>query len=254
MIAPIAMFAAMLNDSRPTARELLATVTVTGRCVKGCPSGEMTLGAGVIVNRRPDGTLVVLTARHVIEHSIAPSIFVRNGAQPGIDFDWFATERFARRASVIAYASNVDLALVSFLPGREDDYGFASLSADDARSRRISGVVVGAPYGSLWTVSEYTVLERGGGTMLLNCSTCGPGDSGGGVFDANGGLLGILVQQRVDGADDETGVRTTEFQAISLAEVRLFLNATRRQRSRGVPPALESRAWARFDATHGPMH
>src|ERR1700679_364440 len=111
MLAPIALFAAMLNDSRPTARELLATVTVTGRCVKGCPSGEMTLGAGVIVNRRPDGTLVVLTARHVIEHSIAPSIFVRNGAQPGIDFDWFATERFARRASVIAYASNVDLAL-----------------------------------------------------------------------------------------------------------------------------------------------
>jgi hypothetical protein len=60
-------------------------------------------------------------------------------------------------------------------------------------------------------------------------------------------LLGILVDQRVDGPDAATGVRTSEFQAISLAELRLFMNATRRQRSHGAPPPSESQAWIRFD-------
>lgn len=246
MLAPIALFAALLDDSHPTARELLETVTVTGHCVEVCPNGEMTLGAGVIVDRRPDGTLVVLTARHVIEHSVAPSVFVRDGAQPGVGYGWFARERYARRANVIAYASNVDLALVAFRPTTDDDYAFASLARGDAHSRPMSGFVVGDPYGSLWTVSRYTLLERGGGTMLLDCATCGPGDSGGGVFDATGGLLGILIDQRVDGPA-ATGIRTSEFQAVSLAELRLFMNATRRQRSHGTPSSSESEAWLRFD-------
>jgi S1-C subfamily serine protease len=236
---------AVLSDARPTAQELRSTVTLTGRCVRSCRPGEMTLGAGEIVGRRPDGTLIVLTARHVIESIAMPRVYVRNDAEPGIDFTSFAQGTGARRATVIAYASNVDLALVAFRPLDEDDYAFAALAPGDRSISAKPGVVIGDPNGLLWTVSNYTFLNNAASTFLLNCWTCGPGDSGGGVFDSAGRLVGILVQQRVVFDDGAAPLRTTQFLAISLPELRLFLGATERQRSQS-PPAV-SAAWMRFD-------
>jgi S1-C subfamily serine protease len=142
---------------------------------------------------------------------------------------------------VLAYASNVDLALVVFRPWGSDDYDFAPLAAEGAQGE--PGVVVGDPYGSLWTVSRFTFLQTTPDAFLLDCATCGPGDSGGGVFDAGGRLIGILVQQRVEGQEAR---RTSQYLAVSLPELRLFLDATQANRRPG-PPHL-SDAWIRFES------
>jgi S1-C subfamily serine protease len=249
LLAELALTAALFDDWRPTARELLSTVTVTARCVTNCPRGRLSIGVGEIIDRGPDGTLVVLTARHVVVGGATPYVYVRNGAHPGVAFQAFARERYARRATVLVYAKNVDLALVSFRPLHDDVYGFAELAADRARSTARSGFVVGDPNGTLWVISHYRTLKAGSpGTFLLNCTTCGPGDSGGGVFDSNGGLLGILVQQRVYG-DGAPGDRTTVFQAVSADELQLFLNATVAERGGGT--TNDPDPFARFDTTLG---
>ena len=243
MLAPF-LFATLLDDARPTMQELRSTVTVTGPCVRDCVGGgQMTLGAGEIVGRQPDGGLVVLTARHVVESIATPRVYVRNGARSGIDFAAFARESSARSATVLAYANNVDLALVVFRPQGSDDYDFAPLAAVGAQGE--PGVVVGDPYGLLWTVSRFTYLQTTPDALLLDCVTCGPGDSGGGVFDTGGRLIGILVQQRVEGNDGEQARRTSQYLAVSLSELRLFLDTT--QAKQPGPPRL-SDAWIRFES------
>jgi len=244
LLAPLFLYA-LLQPQSP-AQELRSTVTVTGRCTRDCAGETTTLGSGVIVGRRPDGSLVVLTARHVIEHVSSPEVYVRDGAEPGVDFTSFARGRDARRATVIAYADNVDLALVAFHPRDEDDYGFAALAGEDGLGGAHPGVVVGDPYGSLWIASRFTVVSDNPNTFLLDCETCGPGDSGGGVFDAAGRLLGILVDQRVVGDDSGQQHRTSQFLAVSPAELRLFLAST----DRGPTPQMPdiSQAWVRFEA------
>jgi hypothetical protein len=246
LLVPFSLVAALQQPQRSSAPELRATVTVTGQCEWNCAAGSMTLGSGVIVGRRPDGSLVVVTARHVIEHVSTPQIYVRDGAEPGVDFASFARERDARRATVIAYADNVDLALVAFRPRDQDDYGFAALAGEDGLAGTRPGVVVGDPYGSLWIASRFTVVSDNPTTFLLDCETCGPGDSGGGVFDATGRLLGILVDQRIDGDDAGAQHRTSQFLAVSPAELRLFLAKTDRGPAPNNPGG--SQAWVRFEA------
>lgn len=230
--------------------EMRSTVTVSGPCANHCPDGNVTIGAGEIIDRRPDGALVVVTARHVVEDSKSLEVFVRDGAMPGIGFESFSRDRIGHRATVIAFAANVDLALVAFEPAGDDDYTLAPIAVDDEPAGRVPGVVVGDPNGSLWTASPYTFLRRAATTFDLDCLTCGPGDSGGGVFDATGQLLGIVIQQRVD--DEDENERTSEFQAISLAELRMFLDIAGTQRS-PAPERAEalSSAWKRFDAPRG---
>jgi len=253
LLAPIAaLVAALQSEPSFASQDLRATVTVAGRCTKDCAGGAMTLGAGVIIGRLPDGSLVVLTARHVIDGVARPQVYVRNGAEPGIDFAAFARESGARGARIIVYAKNVDLALVAFRPDGDDDYAFAALVAGDELGGARPGFVVGSPYGSLWTLSEFRVVDGTANTFRLDCATCGPGDSGGGVFDASGRLLGILVEQRIEGDDAGRSHRTSQFLAIAPAELRVFLDSTEQQRTAAMPPQsaavpAESAAWVRFD-------
>jgi S1-C subfamily serine protease len=253
VIAPLFMMAALqvieyqeISPLGDVARsELSSTVTVSGPCESGCPSGNMSIGAGEIVGRRIDGSLLVLTARHVVENARALTIFVRNGATPGVGFASFAESVPGRRARVVAYAANVDLALVSFKPVRGDEYAFAPLADREIDQVSMPGDVVGDPNGALWTVSRYSFLTADATTFDVLCSTCGPGDSGGGVFDPSGKLLGIVVQQAVD---DRSFDPTEQFKAVGLPELRLFLDRTGSNPAAAETP-VDTDVWKRFDAT-----
>ena len=249
MFAPLFLLAALqvITYTEVGSSELGSTVTVSGRCQDACPSGSLSIGAGEIIGRRTDGRLLVLTARHVVDRASSLAVFVRNGASPGIEFASFSRYYAGRRATIVAYAANVDLALVAFTPLRTDQYDFAPIAERGITTAFTPGVIVGAPNGSLWTVSPYSFLQGNADTFELSCETCGPGDSGGGVFDASGKLLGIVVQQAIDG---DSADRTSQFRAVALPEMRMFLSVT------GTDKMVSERAhdtdvWKRFDSMRG---
>jgi len=209
---------------------LLATVTVGGLCCEEGRHGRLLVGAGEIVARRADGVLLVLTARHVIDEIAKPHVYVREGDEPGTPFATLWQSRPGRPLDVIALAPDVDLALVAFRPKRFDEYAVATLG-DEASPD--SGEVIGDPNSAVWMTSPFRLLAASSGTYIVDCHTCGPGDSGGGVFDEQGHLAGIVVRQRVDPG---TGA---QFQVVALSKLRSFLAAYR--------PAPVAGVWSRFD-------
>jgi hypothetical protein len=224
---PALILAAAFYGDRPypytaPSRPLLSTVTLGGMCSGSCRDGALIIGAGEIVGRRDDGALLVLTARHVVEKLPHPRVYVRAGELPGTPFAALWERRPGRAGTVVAVSPDADLALVAFRPRRIDAYRIATL-ADESWPE--GGEVVGHPNGALWTTSPFRFLESARDTFDVDCGTCGPGDSGGGVFDGEGRLAGILVRQRIDpGAGADGRARgTTEFQVVSLAKVRAFI-------------------------------
>jgi hypothetical protein len=225
---------------------LLSTVTVGGVCSVDCPHGQLVLGAGEIVGERPDGMLLVLTARHVVDKLARPSVYLRDARSAGAAFGELWQTHAGRRASVVALAPDTDLALVAFRPRAYDTFAVATLAPSGLPG---FGSIVGDPNGALWTTSPFRFLERTDDTFVVECATCGPGDSGGGVFDASGRLAGILIRQRIDPANIVNGeaLGTTQFQVVALSKVRAFLANT--------PAATAVTAgrygddpWSRFEA------
>jgi hypothetical protein len=248
-----AVFSRSALPATPSA-ELLATVTVGGVCDGGngaCRPGTLVIGAGEIVGHRPDGTMLVVTARHVVENISRPRVYLQADHESGTSFTsiWQSRGRVAR---IVEIASDADLALVSFRPTTYDAFAVATLAADD---RPGDGDVIGDPNGALWTTSPFAFVERSDDTYVVDCATCGPGDSGGGVFNDRGRLAGILIRQRVDPTRIVNGepVGTTQFQVVSLAKVRSLIAGDAEPKP---PPAApianraprETDAWARFEA------
>lgn len=251
--------AAQPRDLR--SRELLSTVAVAGSCARPCTDVRERFGTGEIVARRADGRLVVLTARHVVADMTEPRVYLRNDASEGT---LVATAVRARgdAATVVAQDARNDLALVEFRPAPGDRYAVAALATTAAPA---SGDVVGGPYGALWTVSPYRAVG-GGGESLVSCATCGPGDSGGGVFDERGALAGILVSQQIfvkDGEPRAFATRSSRFKIVPLDDLRPFVAAlpgevpgaetggdpwSRFDRSDPSPGRAPGDPWARFDA------
>jgi hypothetical protein len=234
----------------PANPPLLSTVTVGGTCDGACRGTQLVLGTGEIVGRGTDGTLLVLTARHVIDNIARPNVYVRGGERPGTRFADVWQARAGRPARVVSYASDADLALVAFRPRRIDSYAVATLSDEPWPAM---GDVIGDPNGALWIVSPFRFVASASDTFVVDCGTCGPGDSGGGVFDGRGRLAGILIRQRIDPSRLVNGEPqgTSEFQVVAVSKVRAFL---------AVPPTLDpppplrynpNDPWSRFDAIRG---
>jgi S1-C subfamily serine protease len=243
----VASFAGAPSDSDDTVR---STVTIGGTLGASRGGDEVHFGAGEILAQRADGTLLVLTARHVVADLGGLRVFLHDDVPAGSLVQRFFSPGAGRDASVVAVAPDTDLALIAFRPQPGDRFALARFgAADPAR-----GTIVGHPYGASWTTSAFALVDAENATLIVRCARCGPGDSGGGLFDADGGLAGIVTASQdnmVDGHPVATGI----FRAIALAPIRRFvasagaLTAAAPVAPQPVTRAIAgSDAWARFHA------
>lgn len=149
------------------------------------------IGAGVIVSMRPHG-LRVITARHVADRG-AVTVWIERRPYP---------------AEIVRTFANRDIAVVDAIVPNEVCRRVAAASASSAARPGDAILVWGENAGSAdiksgsivaadWAPSgELTVP-----LLRIECATCRRGDSGGGIFDMDGHLLGILVARyaRADG-------------------------------------------------------
>jgi hypothetical protein len=228
--------------SSPDGGAVLSTVTIGGSVNA---TGSAQFGAGEIVGRGPDGTLLVLTARHVVNGlNAAPRIYLHDDVPSGSWVQRFFSPDGGRSAQIVAVAHKSDLALLAFVPEPDDRYAVARFASANPGA----GTVVGAPYGAAWTTSRFSLVEAPAGRLIVRCAQCGPGDSGGGVFDAGGHLAGILIESQdhvVGGRQVPTGI----YRAISLGPARQFVaNATVPEGAAQPLARVTSNAWSRFHA------
>jgi hypothetical protein len=149
--------------------------------------------AGVVTARRPEG-LVAWTAGHCATHPLTLVLF------------YDGHQIFGSTVRVLAISDAIDAAelLLPVDPARARETQLA------VRSSKIPAVgstltIIGHPVSALrgpndgrWTTTYARMgqtaadPETGAVQYDIYCPRCGPGDSGSGVFDANGGLVGIL--------------------------------------------------------------
>jgi S1-C subfamily serine protease len=172
--APLAALASV----RPADRASYGAVVVHAHI-----PGEQAIGAGTIIAQL-GSTIRVVTANHVAAFGTL-----------NISFD-DGTSVPAR--IVVAYPGN-DIALIE-------------ATVDPAEAAAIHPAVVGAPHSNepvrIWGSGNLgPALESGATTQIgadlpdgpangryaLTCDTCHRGDSGGGIFDASGALVGVYV-------------------------------------------------------------
>lgn len=170
------------GDLRPSVVELESrTATGYERC------------AGVITARRLQG-LEVWTAGHCANHPLSLVRF----------FD--GHEIYGSTVRLLLISDAIDAAEL-FLPVDAARVRNASLAV---RSRKVPPMgspltVIGHPVSALrgpdegrWTTTYarmgeiYSNEESGAIQYEIYCNLCGPGNSGSGVFDADGGLVGIV--------------------------------------------------------------
>jgi S1-C subfamily serine protease len=169
-----------------------AAVIVTA----GCGAANPTTGSGVAVG---DG--LVLTAAHVV----AGSSLVRVAARPPSDgpVDLPGLEAQLEPATVVAFDRRLDLALLA--TGPDPDLSALSHPSPGLAEAGDRGTIVGgATSGDVpFVVTDRTTIEidevRGTGrarrrAYVLAAATA-PGDSGAGLFDVEGRLVGLLFAE-----------------------------------------------------------
>lgn len=205
--------------AKPVHRPADRTVAVV---TTACGSTSATIGSAVLLDHR-----TVLTAAHVVAGADAVAVVAdenlpRDRAWPGFSpvklFDRAAT------ASVIAFDPDGDLALLTIAPAQVGRPGLqrpdlATAAVDVAVE--IHGVSTAPVVG---VVAERTTIEadevRGESRVRRDgyrlAATTGRGDSGAGVWSAEGRLVGLVFA--VSSADDS---RTW---AVSAREIERFLD------------------------------
>lgn len=177
-----------------------ATVSVSARGAEGKKSGS-----GVIWKEDGEGNLLVLTCAHVTEGSHTISVYLWGRE----------TERYAIPAVCVGTDPAFDVAVLSFsLPKWAKDgevtaatqktesvrYGEEVLACGNARGEglSVSRGVISLPYEEWETEGEIRFYHRTDVAIA-------PGASGGGLFDAEGKLVGMLCfrVQPAGGENDE---------------------------------------------------
>ncbi|HYK52109.1 MAG TPA: serine protease [Candidatus Eremiobacteraceae bacterium] len=144
------------------------------------------IGSGVIVGQR-NSSLEIVTAAHVVV-----------GANPRIQLDSGVTLGVVDVDRIAGF----DLAVLDTRPydGRTESASFGQPSAGEEVH------IWGQRLTQRYVESQASVTDLdpalpegpADGRFAIDCTTCGHGDSGAGVFDAHGDLLGILEGARRD--------------------------------------------------------
>lgn len=176
---------------------------------RGLLTSMVSTGSGVIVQRAPldnaSYQYYVVTNRHVIEKSSITSLKIYLGEQMGY-----------QEARIVATDSKNDLALLSF------DSPFLLATAKLSTKVPVTGqlsIVVGCPYdledyyntvtcGIISAPSRYHKEEDANGYKVQNeyiqhDASINSGNSGGGLFDIQGQLIGINTWKVVGDSNDK---------------------------------------------------
>ncbi len=145
-------------------------------------------GSGVVIEAR-DSRLYVVTNRHVIDGGVP-------GKDNRIDVTFFDGDHVPGRVEWRG-DDGVDLALVS-CDGRFDQVDIAPMRFDSDLAVGSQVFAVGNPFGLGWSYNTGTISavrrQTWGGSSLLVIQTqtpLNPGNSGGGLYDSEGRLIGI---------------------------------------------------------------
>ena len=149
-------------------------------------------GSGVIISE--DG--FILTNNHVIEGASEITVTLRSGE--------------SYEATLVGTDANVDIALLKI-----EASGLTTAPIGDSSTVNVGekAVIIGNPLGSLGgSVTEGIVsavdrsLEINGKTMQLmqTDAAVNPGNSGGGMFNGQGKLIGIVVTKSTDSSSGST--------------------------------------------------
>lgn len=147
-------------------------------------NGHIQTGAGVIVS--DDGvSLRIVSAGHIFRESTDGHVgFYVQGS--GLCCVLSIQE--------VHLDTTDDLAVVTVAKPAGLDDSAASLSkAAPSLGEKLT--ITGNPNGKLFVASSGTVVSTGVAKygFAFDCDTCGPGDSGGGIFNAQGQLIGVLL-------------------------------------------------------------
>lgn len=169
-------------------------------------------GSGVVVGRSPAGNVLILTARHVallphlriVFSDGATSEVVRRRLQDMASGRW-AGDIALLEAKPVASITAADVALTDVLPGAQlriigNPFAFRFFT----RYARASDTV-----RVHWVDDHVEPIDDSGSSgdriadsLSMQCVGCAPGDSGAGVFDGDGKLVGVMFGATYSDNDD----------------------------------------------------
>lgn len=184
----IATIIALVAASAPIAARAASSNAQTTVMIVTTEGGHTYEGAGVIVAAKAN-VLTVWTARHVMQGKIARVVFIDG------------SEILGRNVTMTTPIPNEDFAIATIAApnGFAQKQAVAAVrSTDDLPDIGGNVTVIGHPHGEGWTSYDARVAFRTTDQgaipgVVLSCTMCAVGDSGGGIFDDNGLLIGILT-------------------------------------------------------------
>lgn len=205
-VVPCAAFACLAAplDAQPgnaqmePARRIVVMVDAT---FADGPEDATNVGAGVVVGASM-GRIYIATANHVVRMGDRVAGTVR------VKFRGLPAEEFTARVLTL-HDPVLDYALL-MVNDRQADAVVSGLPFRILRSAPLAAGVpvvhVGQPNGGEWrtNVTPAAVSRVSGSTLLFQSSNLSPGYSGGGLFDSDGALVGLVTQ---DAGTDARAVR-----------------------------------------------
>jgi S1-C subfamily serine protease len=161
--------------------------------ITGHLAGEPVVASGVVVGRTP-ARVYVLTARHAVWQDTEGGLVTAEGVK--VRFFDLPGESFTAHVLDVQDA-DLDLAVVALSPGQESLLGKTPVRFGGTSDLPPRTVVMSMshPNGELWreAMTPERVVDVNSRFLSFESSVIGAGSSGGGLFNACGELVGVIV-------------------------------------------------------------